>query len=103
MRRIKERNEEMETTQMAARKKRDPKAEAIAKSILEAYKPKNQEEMQEAMKGIAKKYVAIYEQGFKDARAMKVPAHMEKRKEEVISKQERQFKRLKSFVEEKEK
>ena len=62
-----------------------------------------QKEMQEAMKGIAKKYVAIYEQGFKDARAMKVPAHMEKRKEEVISKQERQFKRLKSFVEEKEK
>ena len=60
-----------------------------------------QKEMQEAMKGIAKKYVAIYEQGFKDARAMKVPAHMEKRKEEVISKQERQFKRLKSFVEEK--
>ena len=62
-----------------------------------------QKEMQEAMKGIAKKYVAIYEQGFKDARAMKVPAHMEKRKEEVISKQERQFKRLKSFIEEKEK
>ena len=62
-----------------------------------------QKEMQEAMKGIAKKYVAIYEQAFKDARAMKVPAHMEKRKEEVISKQERQFKRLKSFVEEKEK
>ena len=62
-----------------------------------------QKEMQEAMKGIAKKYVAIYEQGFKNARAMKVPAHMEKRKEEVISKQERQFKRLKSFVEEKEK
>ena len=42
----------METTQMAARKKRDPKAEAIAKSILEAYKPKNPEEMQEAMKEI---------------------------------------------------
>ena len=62
-----------------------------------------QKERQEAMKGIAKKYVAIYEQAFKDARAMKVPAHMEKRKEEVISKQERQFKRLKSFVEEKEK
>ena len=60
-----------------------------------------QKEMQEAMKGIAKKYVAIYEQAFKDARAMKVPAHMEKRKNEVISKQERQFKRLKSFVEEK--
>ena len=62
-----------------------------------------QKEMQEAMKGIAKKYVAIYEQAFKDARAMKVPAHMEKRKNEVISKQERQFKRLKSFIEEKEK
>ena len=62
-----------------------------------------QKEMQEAMKRIAKKYVAIYEQAFKDARAMKVPAHMEKRKEDVISKQERQFKRLKSFIEEKEK
>ena len=60
-------------------------------------------EMHEAARRIAKKYASIYEKAFKDARAMKVPAHMEKRKEEVISKQERQFKRLKSFVEEKEK
>ena len=60
-----------------------------------------QKEMQEAMKRVAKKYAAIYEQAFKDVRAMKVPAHLEKRKEEVISKQERQFKRLKSFIEEK--
>ena len=62
-----------------------------------------QKEMQEAAKRIAKKYVAIFEQAFKDARAMQVPAHMEKRKKEEISKQERQFKRLKSFIEEKEK
>ena len=60
-------------------------------------------EIQEAAKRIARKYVAIYEQAFKDASAMKVPAHLEKRKEGVISKQERQFKRLKSFIEEKEK
>ena len=62
-----------------------------------------QKEIQEAAKRIARKYVAIYEQAFKDASAMKVPAHLEKRKEGVISKQERQFKRLKSFIEEKEK
>ena len=40
-----------------------------------------QKEMQEAMKSVAKKYVAIYEKAFEEARAMKVPAHMEKKKE----------------------
>ena len=60
-----------------------------------------QKEMQAAMKRIAKKYVALYEKAFADARAMKVPAHMEARKEDVISQQERKFKRLKSFLEEK--
>lgn len=60
-----------------------------------------QKEMQEAMKRIAKKYVEIYEKAFTDARAMNVPAHMEERKTDVISKQEKKFKRLKSFVEEK--
>ena len=60
-----------------------------------------QKEMQEAMKRIAKKYVAIYEKAFTDARAMKVPAHMEERKKDVISERERKFKRLKSFVEDK--
>ena len=42
----------METTQMAAKKKRDPKAVAIAESILEAYKPQNREEMQDALKEV---------------------------------------------------
>lgn len=42
----------METTQMSARKKRDEKSTAIAQAILEAYKPTNREEMQEAMKDI---------------------------------------------------
>ena len=42
----------METTQMAARKKRDPKAVAIAESILETYKPQNREEMQDALKEV---------------------------------------------------
>ena len=60
-----------------------------------------QKEMQESMKRIAKKYVATYEKAFTDARAMNVPAHMEKRKEEVLSQQERKFKRLKSFLEDK--
>jgi len=57
-------------------------------------------EMQKAMKRIAAKYVSIYEKAIEEARAMEVPAHMEKRKEEVISDQERSFKQLKSFVEE---
>lgn len=42
----------METTQMTARKKRDEKSAAIAQAILEAYKPTNREEMQEAIKDI---------------------------------------------------
>ena len=42
----------METTQMSARKKRDEKSAAIAQAILEAYKPTNREEMQEAIKDI---------------------------------------------------
>ena len=58
-----------------------------------------EKEMHEAARRIAKKYASIYEKAFKDARAMKVPAHMEKKKEEIISKQERQFKMLKSFLE----
>ena len=58
-----------------------------------------QKEMQEAAKKVVKKYVAVYEKAFKEARAMKVPAHMEKKKEEVISKQERGFKRFKKFAE----
>ncbi len=58
-----------------------------------------EKEMNEAGRRIVKKYVEIYEKAFKDARAMKVPAHMEKKKEEVISKQERQFEMLKSFLE----
>ena len=60
-----------------------------------------QKEMQESMKRVVKKYVAIYEKAFTDARAMNVPAHMEKRKEDVLSQQERKFKRLKSFLEDK--
>ena len=58
-----------------------------------------EKEMNEAGRRIVKKYVEIYEKAFKDARAMKVPAHMEKKKEEVISKQERQFEMLKRFLE----
>lgn len=42
----------METTQMSARKKRDEKSAAIAQAILDAYKPTNREEMQEAIKDI---------------------------------------------------
>ena len=55
--------------------------------------------MQEAARKVAKKYVAVYEKAFKEARATKVPEYLEKRKEEVISKQERSFKRLKKFAE----
>ena len=58
-----------------------------------------QKEMENAAKRVAKKYIAIYEKAFEEARAMKVPAHMEKKKQEVISKQERQLKRLKTFAE----
>ena len=58
-----------------------------------------EKEMHEAARRIAKKYASIYEKAFKDARAMKVPAHMEKKKEAVISKQERHFEMLKSFLE----
>lgn len=42
----------METTQMSARKKKDGKSAAIAQAILDAYKPTNREEMQEAIKDI---------------------------------------------------
>ncbi len=42
----------METTQMSARKKKDEKSAAIAQAILDAYKPTNREEMQEAIKDI---------------------------------------------------
>ncbi len=57
-----------------------------------------QKEMQEAAKKVVKKYIAVYEKAFKEARAMKVPAHMEKKKEEVISKQERHFEMVKSYL-----
>ena len=60
-----------------------------------------QKEMQEAMKSVVKKYVAIYEKAFTEARAMNVPAHMEKRKEDLISQQERKLKRFKSLLEDK--
>ena len=59
-----------------------------------------QKEMNEAGRKIVKKYIAVYEKAFKDARAMKVPEHMEKKKEEVISKQERRFKMFKSLIDE---
>ncbi len=58
-----------------------------------------QKEMKEAMRRVAVKYVAIYEKAFAEARAMKVPAHMEKKKEEVISRQERGLKFLKNLAE----
>jgi len=58
-----------------------------------------QKEMQDAAKAVAKKYVAIYEKSIADARAMKVPAHMEERKSAAILKEERSLKRLKSFAE----
>ena len=58
-----------------------------------------QKEMQEAAKKVAKKYIAVYEKAFKDARATKVPEYLEKRKEDVISKQERSFKGIKKFAE----
>ena len=67
--------------------------------VLSSHDEDIQEEIQEAMKVVGKKYVAIYEKELEEARAMKVPAHMEKRKGEVISKKERELTRLKSFVE----
>ena len=73
---------------------------APIEEVLNRHDEEMQKEVQEAMKRVAKKYIPIYEKAFKDARAMKVPEHMEKKKEEVISKQERRFKMFKSLIDE---
>ena len=48
---------------------------------------------------VAEKYIPIYEKLFKEARAVKVPKHMEKKREELVSGQERNLRQLKSLVE----
>ena len=44
---------------------------------------------------VAAKYIPLYEKAFAEAKAMKVPAHMEAKKAELISGQERNFNQLK--------
>lgn len=48
---------------------------------------------------IAVKYIPIYEKAFAKAKEMKVPAHMESRKNDLISEQERRFNMFKEAAE----
>ena len=48
---------------------------------------------------IAGKYIPLYTKAFAEARAMQVPAHMEKKKTELIDGQEERFNQLKAMRE----
>ena len=70
------------------------------KEVLNRPEDEMQKAMQEAMRRVAVKFIPVYEKAFKEARAMQVPAHIENKKAEVISNQERSFRQLKSLAEE---
>ena len=65
-------------------------------------------EMQEArgsddplagMTRVAEKYIPIYEKLFKEARAVEVPEHMKRKRDQLVSSQERNLMQLKAMIE----
>ena len=75
--------------------------EAMQKEMMEAMKTidrKDQKAAQALFSKILPKYIPLYEKAFAKAKEMKVPAHMEAKKNELISRQERNFKMMKDMA-----
>ena len=71
-------------------------ADGADEKALKKWQKKMQREVSRVMFGeVVDKYIPLYEKAFEEAKAMKVPEHMEAKKTELITGQERNFQMLK--------